>query len=71
MSRENVKFWEPGIDEEHDCLAKNKTWKLVDYRNNIHVLPSMYVFEIKSNAPKVRLVAVGRHQIAGLDLSET
>jgi len=68
---ENIDFWKPGIEKEHDCLLRNETWKLVDYQNGMHVLPSMYVFKVKNNAPKVRLVALGSRQIAGIDFNET
>lgn len=71
MSNQNIDFWKPGIDREHDCLTRNKTWTLVDRTNKMHVLPSKYVFKVKNGEPKVRLVAVGCRQIHGLDYNET
>ncbi len=68
---ENVDFWQPGIDREHDCLHRNKTWKLIDYSPTMKVLPCKYVFKIKENKPKVRLVALGCRQLHGIDYNET
>ncbi len=68
---ENVDFWQPGIDKEHDCLHRNKTWKLTDYSPTMKVLPCKYVFKIKENKPKVRLVALGCRQLHGIDYNET
>ena len=70
-SPENVSFWQPGIDREHDSLLRNRTWDLVDYANGIKVLPCKYVFKIKENKPKVRLVALGCRQQHGIDYNET
>ena len=44
---ENVAFWQPGIDREHDCLNKNGTWKLVDYSHGMKALPCKYVLKVK------------------------
>ncbi len=68
---ENVTFWKPGIDKEHECLLRNKTWDLVDYSPGMKVLPCKYVFKIKENNPKVRLVALGCRQMYGIDYNET
>ncbi len=68
---ENVTFWKPGIDKEHDCLLRNKTWDLVDYSAEMKFLPCKYVFKIKENNPKVRLVALGCRQMYGIDYNET
>ena len=70
-SPDNVAFWQPEIDREHDCLLRNSTWDLVDYAPGMKVLPSKYVFKIKENKPKVRLVALGRRQSYGIDYKET
>ncbi len=68
---DNVAFWQTGIDREHDCLNRNCTWTLVDYSPGMKVLPSKYVFKIKDNKPKVRLVALGCRQMHGVDYNET
>ncbi len=49
----------PGIEREHDCLMRNKTWTLVQRQEGMHVLPSKYVFRVKNGGPKARLVALG------------
>ena len=70
-SAENLSFWKPGIESEHASLIKCNTWKLVDYKPGMKILPSMYVFKVKDNKPKVRLVALGNRQVHGLDYNET
>ena len=67
----NSDFWSPGIDKEHDCLLRNKTWTLVKREPNMHVLPSKYVFRVKNGGPKARLVALGCRQLYGIDYLET
>ncbi len=67
---ESVAFRQPGIDREHDCLNRNGTWKLVDYSNGMKVLPCKYVFKVKENKPKVRLVALSCRQMHGIDYNE-
>ena len=71
VSQENIDFWSPGIDKEHDCLIRNKTWTLVDRTPDMHVLPCKYVFRVKNGAPKARLVALGCRQLYGIDYLET
>ncbi len=71
VSPENIDFWKPGIDREHDCITRNNTWTLVERKSGMHVLPSKYVFKVKDGKPKVRLVAMGCRQIHGVDYNET
>ena len=68
---ENIGFWQPGIDREHECLIKNQTWSLVDYEPGMKILPCKYVFKIKETKAKVRLVALGCLQLSGIDYNET
>ena len=68
---ENIKFWMPGIEREHQCLIRNKTWSLVPRKNSMHVLPCKYVFRVKNGGPKARLVALGCRQLYGIDYLET
>ena len=70
-SPENVDFWQSAIDREHDCLARNKTWSYNDYSPGMKILPCRYVFKVKENKPKVRLVALGCRQMYGIDYNET
>ncbi len=67
---ENINFWMPGIEREHDCLMRNKTWTLVRRQHGMHVLPSKYVFRVKNGGPKARLVALGCRQLYGVDYLE-
>ena len=71
VAPENIDFWQPGIDREHDCITRNKTWIFVEREPGMHVLPCKYVFKIKDGKPKVRLVAMGCRQIYGVDYNET
>ena len=71
ISPDNISFWKPGIDREHDCLLRNGTWGLVNYTPDMKVLPCKYEFKIKENKPKVRLVALGCRQSYGIDYNET
>jgi len=68
---DNIDFWKPGIDREHDCLLRNNTWTIVDRLPGIHVLPCKYVFRIKDGKPKARMVILGCKQIFGLDYYHT
>ena len=70
-SPDNISFWQSGIESEHSSLLRCKTWKLVDYEPSMKILPSMYVFKVKDNKPKVRLVALGNRQTFGIDYHET
>ena len=69
--QENIDFWTAGIDKEHGCLIRNKTWTLVDRTSDMHVLPCKYVFRVKNGAPKARLVALRYRQMYGVDYLET
>lgn len=68
---DNIDFWKPGIDHEHDCLVRNNTWTLVDRKQGMHVLPNKYVFRVKNDLPKTRLVVLGCQQVFGLDYYHT
>lgn len=37
----------------------------------MHVLPCMYIFRMKFNGPKSRLVVLGSRQVQGRDFDET
>lgn len=62
--------WQEAIDKEHDCLIKNNTWTFVQRPNNVDVLPCMYIFKMKTNGPKARLVALGSRQVEGIHYGE-
>ncbi len=70
-NQENIDFWKPGIQREHDCIMRSNTWELVDRAPGMHILPSKYVFRVKNGLPKVRLVAMGCRQIQGVDYNDT
>jgi len=52
-------------------LIENKTFTLVERSPRMHVLPCRYVFRVKQNSPKVRIVAKGFRQIHGVDYHDT
>ena len=64
-------IWHPAIEREHKCLLDNHTWTLVERKPGMHVLPSKYVFKLKTTGPKARLVAVGLLQVHGAEYMET
>lgn len=68
---DNIDFWKPGIDREHDCLLRNNTWTVIDRKPGMHVLPCKYVFRVKDGNPKARMVILGCKQIFGLDYYHT
>jgi len=70
-TEENIDFWKPGIDREHDCLLRNNTWTIVNRVPGMHVLPCKYVFRVKDGKPKARMVILGCQQIFGLDYYHT
>lgn len=68
-NQENIDFWKLGIDREHECITRNKTWKLVKRESCMHVLPYKYVFRIKEGKHKVLIVALGCRQIHVINYS--
>jgi len=70
-SSKNIDFWMPGIKKEQEALIENKTFTLIERSPRMHVLPCRYVFRVKQNSPKVRIVAKGFRQIHGVDYHET
>ena len=70
-SPELVSVWRSAIDKEHDSLLLNHTWTLIKRLPGMNVLPSKYVFRMKSSGPKARLVALGLLQVHGVDYMET
>eukprot|EP00171_Calliarthron_tuberculosum_P001088 IDg1088t1 len=70
-SSANIDFWAPGIKREEDSIRENNTFTLVEHQPGMHVIPCRYVFKVKNNTPKVRIVAKGFRQVHGVDYSET
>lgn len=68
---EEYDFWKHGIDRERDCLLRNKAWNLVKEETGMHVLPSKYIFQVKNNAPKARLVVLGCKELFGVHHNQT
>ena len=68
---DNIDFRQDGIDKEHESLLKCKTWTLVDQKPGMNVLQCKYVFRVKENKLKVRLVGLGYRQISGIDYNQT
>ena len=70
-SPNNIDFWAPGIEKEHNALLENKAFVLVERQQGMNVIPCRYVFRVKGDQPKVRLVAKGFRQVHGVDYFET
>jgi Reverse transcriptase (RNA-dependent DNA polymerase) len=77
MSSVNAKYWEPSCHVEYDTLMGYHTWTLVKRPPNTNIVGNRWIFHIKRdnlgsvNKFKLRLVAQGFSQIAGLDYNET
>ena len=71
ISPDLVHLWKTAIEREHTCLLDNHTWTLTERKPGMHVLPSKYVFKMKTTGPKARVVAVGFRQVHGVDYMET
>ena len=69
--------WVKAIDEEFSTLQRQKTWTLVLAAPGINLVGCKWVYKLKLHSDgtiaryKVRLVAKGFHQQAGVDYSET
>ncbi|KAL1224683.1 Retrovirus-related Pol polyprotein from transposon RE1 [Cardamine amara subsp. amara] len=69
--------WTKAMQGEMGNCAETKTWTLVPYTPDMHVLGSKWVFRTKLNADgsldklKARLVAKGYNQEEGIDYLET
>jgi hypothetical protein len=69
--------WAQAMDEEIECIEKNKTWKLVDVPKDKDVISVKWIYKTKQdadgNAQKdtTRLVARGFTQQPGIDFNET
>eukprot|EP00171_Calliarthron_tuberculosum_P002468 IDg2468t1 len=70
-SPENIEFWGPGIAREEDAIARNNTFDLVQREPWMNVIQYKYLFKVKIDSPKVRIVAMGCHQVHGVDYTET
>lgn len=70
-SPENIEFWGPGIAREEYALARNNTFELVQREPWMNVIRYKYLFKVKVDSPKVRIVAMGCLQVHGVDYTET
>eukprot|EP00171_Calliarthron_tuberculosum_P000045 IDg45t1 len=70
-SPENIEFWGPGIAREEDAIARNDTFDLVQREPWMNVIRYKYLFKVKVDSPKVRIVAMGCHQVHGVEYTET
>lgn len=72
--REN---WRKAMESEINSLKENETWELVKKPDEAKILPSKWVFKIKTNSDgsiekfKARLVIKGFNQKRGIDFSQT
>ncbi|XP_041011440.1 uncharacterized mitochondrial protein AtMg00820-like [Juglans microcarpa x Juglans regia] len=73
----NHEGWHRAMHEELAALKKNNTWTLVPRTPDMPIINNKWVFKSKLNAHdeldrlKARLVAIGYHQIDGVDFLET
>ena len=76
MNSPQSKFWYEAMKDEFKTIKDRHVWDLVEKPQNIKILGSRWVFNLKKNANgeveryKVRLVAQGFHQIKGLNYEE-
>lgn len=69
--------WKKAINEELEALTKNKTWEMVPFCSDKHVIGSKWVFKVKRTSSgevdryKARLCAQGYSQVEGIDYNET
>ena len=61
----------PGIEREHDCLLRNRTWELVNRSRGMKVLPCKCVFKTKCSKPKLQQVALVCRQSYGIEYNDT
>lgn len=74
ITSENKEKWKEAIDEEHESIRRNNTWKLVerDTVGNAKILTNRWVFKRKDDGTyKARLVVRGCEQRYGVDYEET
>jgi len=72
QSRESA-YWQEAMNREINSLKENQTWKLCDLPAESKVIPSKWVYTVKTPADgsidkyKARLVAKGFNQRQGVD----
>jgi len=77
MKSDEAVQWKAAMEEEYDCLLKNKTWTLVAPPPGRQVIKNKWVFKQKYAKDgsvqryKARLVAKGFSQTPGIDFDET
>ncbi len=71
MSLENMDFWTPAIEKEHNSIRENNTFSIIPRQKGMSVIPCKYVFKLKNGVPKVRIVAKGYRQKLGINYFET
>ena len=67
INPESIAFCQPGIDREHDCLNRNKTWELIDYSHGMKV----HLASTSSKSKKTNLNFVQLHQAVDKYMAST
>lgn len=81
MASPHKEKWFAAMQKEYNSLMENNTWDLVPRPSNTNVIGSLWVYAVKTNPTpvpggdtitfKARCVALGNHQVPGVDFNET
>ena len=64
-------FWMPAIEREQGSITENNTFSIVKRDSNMKVIPCKYVFQVKKDKPKVRIVAKRFRKTLSVDYFQT
>jgi hypothetical protein len=70
LSSPDAPKWREAMDDEIDSLRDHNTWELQQPPPGAHVLPCKWVYKVKADRLKARLVVKGYAQQEGQDFNE-